>query len=192
MYPISMNTIMYEILSRRSFRAMSREGVTDLQVRRIVEAGHLAPSCFNNQPWRFIVYRTDEQMQQISKALSGSNNWAERSAFIVAVLVDPAMDCRLKDGREYALFDAGLAVENMLLQAVHEGLYAHPMAGFSPSVVREVSHIPENYQIVTLVAFGFPGSIQDLDEGQRQREGAPRERKELDSVLYYGKWPDAL
>jgi nitroreductase len=183
-----MKTVMYEIVKRKASRAFSGERATENQIRRILAAAHLAPSCFNNQPWQFVVYRSDEELASVHDALDKGNHWARKSAFIVAVVTDPDDDCRLNDRRDYALFDTGMAVENMMLQAVHEGLLAHPMAGFDPSLVKEISQIPESSIVIALVAFGVPGKVEDLDEKFQQMEAAARDRKPLDMMVHYGKW----
>jgi nitroreductase len=94
----------------------------------------------------------------------------------------------LSDNRNYALFDTGLAVESMMLQAVHEGLYVHPMAGFKPEKVREISGVPEEYTVITVIAFGVPGNIEGLSDELQKREAAPRQRKPLDEVVFEGVW----
>ncbi|MGM0432960.1 MAG: nitroreductase family protein, partial [Spirochaetota bacterium] len=169
-------------------RALSGEKATSRQIERVLEAGHLAPSCFNNQPWRFVLFERDEELSSIAQALSKNNSWALKSAFVVAACTRAADDSNLSDNRSYALFDTGLAVENMMLQAVHEGLIAHPMAGFDPFKVKEISEIPEDVTIIALVAFGFPGKVEDLPETLQKREAAPRSRRPLDEVVFRGKW----
>ncbi len=187
-YVVYMKQIMTEIENRRAKRAFSGERVSKDVVERILTAGQLAPSCFNNQPWRFVIFDTDESMQDIGKALAPRNIWASKSAFIAVVVTNYEDDCKLSDNRDYAFFDTGLAVENMMLQAVHEGLYAHPMAGFDPQMVREVAEIPESTIIVALVAFGVPGDVGDLDERLQKHENAPRTRKPLEEIVHYGRW----
>lgn len=183
-----MKELLNEIETRRAYRAFSGERADDLQITRILQAGHLAASCFNNQPWRFVVYRSEEELAPLFPLLSKGNLWAQKSAFMVAVAAAYEDDCRLSEQRDYALFDTGMALENMLLQAVHEGMYAHPMAGFDPVGLREYSKIPEQMVIITLVAFGFPGDVQLLDERLQKAEASQRVRRPLDTVVHYGSW----
>ncbi len=187
-YVVYMKQMLSEIEERRAKRAFSGERVAKDVLERILLAGHLAPSCFNNQPWRFIIYDTDERIQKITKTLAPRNIWASKSSFLVVVVTDYEDDCKLSEKRDYALFDTGLAVENMMLQAVHEGLYAHPMAGFDPLAVKEVAGIPDSSIVVTLVAFGLPGDKALLDERSQKLEDAPRKRRPLEEILHYGRW----
>ncbi|MDA3832205.1 MAG: nitroreductase family protein [Spirochaetales bacterium] len=179
---------MYEIEKRRSARAFSGEKAGSRQIERIMEAAHLAPSCFNNQPWRFVVYQSEQELENISQVLSKNNYWAKKSAFIVAAVTRGEDDCQLSDNRGYALFDTGLAVENMMLQAIHEGLFAHPMAGFDPLKVKDISQIPEDFTVIALVAFGVPGDVEQLEERHQQLEENPRSRKPLNEIVFNGSW----
>ena len=78
------------------------------------------------------------------------------SPFIVLVCTRAEDDCRLSAGREYALFDTGLATQNLLLQGVREGLHAHPIAGFSPEPIKSLrSRVKES----VLPSMSIPSSI---------------------------------
>ena len=61
---------------RRAWRALSEEPVSQEEITRLIEAAHLAPSCFNNQPWRFVV-ATGERLEAVKEALAGGNYWAK-------------------------------------------------------------------------------------------------------------------
>jgi len=141
------------IEKRRSYRALAPTEISDEAVRRLAWAGSMAPSCFNNQPWRFIFIRQKEMLGKMHAALSEGNEWARDASMLVAVLSKKELDCVIRD-REYHLFDTGLAVGQMLLLATEMGLVAHAMAGFSPRKTREVLGIPEDMQVVTLIAMG--------------------------------------
>jgi nitroreductase len=98
------------------------------------------------------------------------------------------LGCQLNDRRDYAFFDCGLATENLVLQAVKEGLYAHPIAGFNPLAVKEKFNIPADFIVITLVAVGYPGDDASLNEKHRQLEHGPRIRKPESEVICYDAW----
>ncbi len=186
---ISMNTnIVNEIVNRRAFRGFSGEKVSQDMIKRIMEAARIAPSCANKQPARFLVLTDEESLSKGYKALSDGNYWAKHSAFLVFSVTKNSLDCQLPDGRNFAQFDTGLAVENMLLQAVKEGLIDHPMAGFTPSIVRENFGIPEEYDIIAAIAFGYPGDGEYLGEKHKALENAPQIRKEYDEIVTMNRW----
>ncbi len=183
-----MPEILPAIFARRARRALSYRPLADETVDRLIEAATLAPSCSNKQPWRYVVVRSPDQLERLKEALTANNAWARRSPCIVVAVTMPELDCRSSDRRDYALFDLGLSVQNLILQGTHEGLYAHPIAGFEPEVVRTVLGVPEEQIVVTLVILGYPGDEAALTERQRETEHAGRVRRPRAEVSMPDRW----
>lgn len=183
-----MEGLIQEIEQRRANRALSEKKIPQELVNRIMTAGTYAPSCFNNQSWRFLLVTEDEALKKIHAALPGANYWVEKAPLVVVVATELDLDCRLSDRRDYALFDCGLATENLMLQAFREGLYAHAIAGFDPLKIKEAFHVPEEYIVITLVAVGYPGDDSHLSEKHRKLEQSPRTRKPQSEVICYNSW----
>ena len=186
-----MTNIVPEIEKRRACRAISNKPVPGEVVTRIMGAALLAPSCFNNQPWRFIVVKEPAVLDQVKEHLSSGNYWAKTAPIIVAVCTRDDLDCQLSAGRNYAFFDTGMAAANMLLQGVREGLYTHPIAGFSPLPVKEILKVPDDVTLLTLVILGYPGGKSALNEKHQASEEAARERRATDENVAYDRWPGA-
>ena len=123
-----MAGLVKEIGDRRARRALSEKEIPGDTIARLENAATLAPSCFNGQPWRLMFVWEEKALQKVRAALWDANYWAQKAPLMIVVATKPAFDPRLSDGRDYAPFDCGLATENLLLQAVSEDLYAHPMA----------------------------------------------------------------
>ncbi len=183
-----MKRLLKEIEERRATRALSEKKLEKDIVERLMTAATFAPSCFNSQPWRFMVVQEEEGLEKLQNALSGGNYWAKKAPVMVVVATKIAFDAQLPDNREYALFGTGLATENLLLQAMKEGLYAHPMAGFDPLVVKEIFAIPEDYIVITLIAVGYPGPLEGLSEKHILAEQSERKRKPEEEVICWEKW----
>ena len=98
-----MDRIIKEIEKRKSKRALSTEAVPEDVVNRLLTAGTYAPSCFNNQPWRFVVLEGEEVAARIGEHLPGANYWVKKSPLIILVCTRRDLDCDLSEGREYAL-----------------------------------------------------------------------------------------
>lgn len=183
-----MSGLIPEIEVRRANRALSEKKIPSEVVGRIMTAATYAPSCFNNQSWRFLVVLNKEELSRIHEALPDANYWVKKAPMVVVVATRLDFGCQLNDRRDYALFDCGLATENLVLQAVKEGLYAHPIAGFNPLTVKEKFNIPEDFIVITLVAVGYPGDDTSLNEKHRQLEHGPRIRKPDSEVICYNAW----
>jgi len=183
-----MNQLVPEIFTRRARRAMSPSPLDDEVLFRVMTAATFAPSCFNNQPWRLVAVREPESLAKVRDFLSKGNAWALSAPCIVLVTTKLDLDCRLDDGRDYAFFDTGMAVMNLQLQAVKEGLYAHPIAGYKSAEIRQAFGIPDGYVLVTLVVLGYPGDEAGLDDGLREKERSERQRKPLEAVFSKDEW----
>lgn len=183
-----MKELIPEINSRRAKRALSDKRIPDEIIRRLMTAATYAPSCFNNQPWRFLVVKDEEALKKIHGALSAGNYWAKSAPVVVVIASKPEFGCQLSDRREYALFDCGLAAENLMLQSFKEGLYAHAMAGYDPSKIKAAFRIPDDYIVITLIAIGYPGDDAALNEKHRELEHGPRNRKPEKEVICYDAW----
>ena len=183
-----MEHLLKAIDQRRAKRAYSEKKVPEEIISRIMTAATHAPSCFNNQSWRFVVVTEAEPLKQLHNALSGGNYWMKNAPVMVIVATRPELGCQLSDRRDYAFFDCGLAVENLMLQAFYEELYAHAVAGYDPIKVKQAFSIPEEFIVITLVAIGYPGDEKHLSEKHRQLEHSPRDRKPDSEVISYSAW----
>jgi nitroreductase len=183
---------IHELLARRwSSRAFDpARPLARGTLRALLEAARWAPSSGNSQPWRFVVWdraRDEAAWQRAFATLEPGNRvWVARAAALVAVCAD-ALDRRGQPNR-FAGHDAGLATENLLLQAAALGLVAHPMAGYDGAALRAAAAIPERFTPFALVALGHPGDPTLLEERHRAKETAPRERRALGESAFEGNW----
>lgn len=181
-------TLLSAIESRRARRALSSEPVPRELVEEVLHAAHLAPSCFNNQPWRFVAIDDPTVLAKVKEALPDGNYWAKPAPVIIAVASHRDLDCKLSDGRDYFLFGCGMAVGLLMIQATAMGLVAHPIAGYNPITVKNVLGIPQDYVLITLVIVGRPGDVRALSDKHREIELGPRERKPLKSVVSWNRY----
>ncbi|HCM28872.1 MAG: hypothetical protein A2Z99_19065 [Treponema sp. GWB1_62_6] len=180
--------IVPEIARRRAYRSISSEALDPAAVARMLEAATLAPSCYNNQPWRFIAVSSPEALAAVRPHLSEGNAWATEAPLLVLVCTKPSLDCRLEEGRDYALFDAGLATMNLILQAEREGMIAHPIAGFNPKKAKAACGVPADFVLITVVVCAKRGENKHLVEWQLEREKGERQRKPREAVVFADRW----
>jgi len=141
------------IKRRRSYRSLKTCEIDDDLIQELAGFASLAPSCYNNQPWRFVfVYRKDV-LEKLFDALPKGNAWAKSASMIIAVASKKDDDCVINE-REYYLFDTGMATAFLILRATDLGLIAHPIAGYNEEKVKEVLDIPEEMTVITLVIVG--------------------------------------
>jgi nitroreductase len=175
------------ILGRWSPRAFLDKPVPEPDLLGVLEAARWAPSCFNEQPWRFLVARREPALASLRACLTESNQaWANRAPVLLAVLSVPVFTLDNRPNHWNA-FDAGTAWGYLALEAHHRGLVAHGMGGFSQKAVREAFHVPEDWGVHALVALGYRGPAEQLPEAQREKEH-PTQRKALNEIWSDGEF----
>ncbi len=186
-----------ELIARRwSPRAIApNQPVSREHLLALLEAARWAPSCFGDQPWRYLVwdrFRDPDRWQQAFECLAeGNQDWVKNAPILLLSLASPNFGHNDKPNR-WAQHDTGAASENLCLQATALGLVAHQMGGFDPDKVKATFNIPAGYTCMAMIAVGQPGSVEVLSEALRERELAPRERKPLDSLAFEGGWNRGL
>jgi len=177
------------IRTRRAKRALQEKPVEDEKLEALVEAVRLSASCFNNQPWRIVICRGPEALEQVKGTLAKGNVWATRAPVIMVVAARPPDDCQLSDKRDYFLFSTGLAMGQLELRATELGLIAHPIAGYNPLKAKEMLGIPEDFVVITYVIVGYPGGDDSLlSDKQKASEAERPERKPVSENFYLDKW----
>ncbi len=173
------------IETRRATRSLAPVEITADLVRDLASHARLAPSCSNNQPWRFVFVYDPAGLEALKPVFNQGNRWCHAASLMIAVFSRKEDDCIIKD-REYHQFDAGMAVAFLLLRATELGLVAHPIAGYSPKKVREVLGIPEEYRVITLVLVGKRSSDRNpfLSEEQIEAETTRPERLPLERFAF--------
>lgn len=181
------NTVypVLEIIKNRwSARSFSDRAINSEQLRTLVEAASWAPSANNEQPWRFMVAKKDEELfGKLHGSLMGGNQpWVKNAAALVLVL---AKDTFTNSGKPnaWASHDVGIATGYLLLQATELGIYCHPMAGYDKLKLFDLVTIPEGYTPQCIIAMGYLDEAEKLEEPYRTRELTPRSRKSVEELM---------
>ena len=182
---------IHDILRRRwSPWAFTDHPVEKSTLGSLLEAARWASSCFNEQPWAFIV-ATKENPAGYAQALDClvENNrvWAQRAPLLMFTIVKPTFEYNGKIN-PHAWHDVGLAVGNLVVQATAMGLGVHQLAAIYPDRVRETYGIPESHEPVSGLVVGYKGNPNGLPEPIRAKEFAPRSRRNLEDFVYAEHW----
>lgn len=160
------------------------------KVQRLLEAARWAPSCFNEQPWVFIL-ATADQPAEYSKLLSclvaGNQVWAKRAPLLMISVAKLHFDHNGQPN-PHAFHDIGLAVGNLVVQATAMDLVVHQMAGILQETIREFYSLPTGYDPLTGLAIGYQGDLHALPDMLREREQASRSRKALKEFVFSESW----
>ena len=154
--------------TRRSVRAYKPDAVPEDLVQQVLEAGRLAPSACNKQPWRFIVVRSETGRRALGA--SYAREWFWKAPLVIAVCILPKEAwVRSFDGKNYAMVDGALAMDHMMLAAAALGLGTCWIGAFDPTAAREILGLPDGVEIVGMTPLGFP----DVEANPRLRSRRP-------------------
>jgi nitroreductase len=186
------------IKSRRSIRRYTTDAVDDKKIEAILEAGRWAPSWSNTQCWRFIVVRDPEVKAKIGGTFKKSEIRGEivdnpaikiiNTAPVLIVVCAETGKSGTKPGSggaggfmtdkgDWFMFDAALAVENMVLAAHALGLGTVILGTFDATQTEQVLGVPQGYRVVTMFPVGVPA-----------QEAKVPQRKELTEIVFKDKW----
>ncbi|MFF2090219.1 nitroreductase family protein [Paenibacillus sp. NPDC058174] len=173
-------------LNRWSPRAYDSRKVADEDLNAILEAAHWAPSSFNDQPWRFVVAKTEEQLAVFHNFLGEFNQiWATKAPVLVLVASDSKRENGDPNGAH--AFDAGTAWGHLALEATLKGLVTHAIGGFNRQQAKAALNLPEQYELHAVIAIGYQGDKSSLPVPIQERE-VPSGRKSLSEVVFEGSY----
>lgn len=155
------------IRKRRSIRKYTGEPIPRKDLEKVVDAGRLAATGSNRQPWDFIVV-TD---RAVIERLKVAAEWMEKAAAIIAVVMDPSSRWWVEDG--------SAAVENMLIASTALGYGSCWLEGYTlphEEEFKKLLGVPEEKRLLTLVPIGVPA------------EEPTREKKSLQEVLHWERY----
>ena len=157
------------ILSKRDSRSYTDRGIGEEELGRILQAGRMAGSSKNTQPWGFIVIRDEEQKAAIATCGDFAQHVPNAPVSIVVVLTPGGGG-----------FDAGRAAQNMMLAAWDQGITSCPVALHNRECAIETLGLPEGHTPAMLLAFGYPES-----EESRHRGIA---RNPVNEIVHHERW----
>ena len=186
---ITAAPILPVIADRWSPRAFDENyEISKHELLSILEAGRWAPSAMNGQPWRFsVAVKGDKMFDPIREAFSGFNQeWSKRSSALIVISIKNQKE----DGSPYpiAVFDAGLAAQNMMIQTTELGLQAHPISGIDVAAMHKVLDLPEDLTVLAALVVGKRADAKVLEGTPAyERELQTRVRHDLDDIVLHGK-----
>jgi nitroreductase len=142
------------VQERKSIRAYQDKPVAREKIERMLEAGRLAPSANNREPWHFIAVTNPEKRKALSKGMYAK--FIANAPLVIVVCGDK------KASSDWYAIDASLAAENMVLTAVSEGLGTCFVGSFDEADVRSVLGVPDNFEALVMIPIGYPQEKLDL------------------------------
>lgn len=177
--------MLAHIKSRQSDRAYLKKKVEKEKIERILEAGRMAPSACNSQPWKFIVVDNPELLPAVSSASSakglGFNKFTDQVPVFIVIVREKSKPIAQVGGaikdKDYSLIDVGIAAENICLQAAAEGLGTCMLGWFNEKEIKKLLKIPLNKRAELVITLGYPS-----------KPHRNKSRKSFDDVVSYNSY----
>lgn len=152
---------------RYSVRKYKDIPVEPEKLEQILEAGRVAPTGANKQPQRLIVVQSKEGLEKLGKA---ARFYGAPCVVIVCSDAGETWE-RPYDGKKLTDIDASIVTDHMMLQATELGLGTLWICWFDPKVLRAEFDIPDQLEIVNLLAIGYAdGEPQSPDRHEKMRK----------------------
>ena len=160
-----MNSPIIQLIKqRRSIRNFKEKEIDKETLKEIIQTGKYAPSAMNKQPWHFIIVSNEEKKRELSKGLF--------SRFIKDAPI-AIFGCAHKDriGGSWSRISTAIALQNMVIAGWAMGIGSCWIGDFNEDKVRQLLNIPKNYNVVSIIPFGYPAKIPK-----------PRQKKSLEKI----------
>ncbi|HHX17783.1 MAG TPA: nitroreductase [Clostridium sp.] len=151
---------------RYSVRSYLDKPVEKEKILQVLEAGRIAPSAVNKQPWNFIVITNEATKSKIANTYP--RDWFKTAPAIIVVCGDHSKSWKRSDGKDHCDVDAAIAIDHMTLAAADIGLGTCWVCAFDAAKCHEVLNLPENLEVIALLPIGYPADT------------APENKKRLD------------
>ena len=157
------------ILSKRDSRSYDGRPIADESLERILQAGRMAGSSKNTQPWRFVVLRDADRKAEIASCGQFAQH-VPAAPLVIAIVLAPGGNA----------FDAGRTAQNMMLEAWDLGITSCPVAMHDRERAAKVLGVPEEHVVAMVITFGYPESSESLHRGIA--------RTPLAELVHYERW----
>ncbi|MBN1561606.1 nitroreductase family protein [candidate division KSB1 bacterium] len=140
---------------RYSVRAYKADPIKDEELQLILAAARAAPTAANRQPFRLYVIETAKWTEKLKRLYH--RDWFVQAPLVCGIAaVKPEGWTRRFDGVNYAVVDAAIAFDHLVLQAADLGIGTCWIAAFDPDVARELLSLPDDCEPVAFTPLGYP------------------------------------
>ncbi len=160
---------------RRSIRGYKPDPVPDAVLRRILEAGRLAPTADNRQPFQLLVVTLAATRRRLQEVYD--RDWFYAAPVILVGCVEPAKAWRRVDGFNAAEVDISIVMDHVVLAAANEGLGSCWICDFNEPRLKEILGVPPDVRVIAMTPLGFPAA-----------EPPPFQRKAFEELVRYEQW----
>ncbi|NJK87577.1 MAG: nitroreductase [Bacteroidales bacterium] len=150
---------IYDLIKQReSVRDYDPERIVEKEkLMRILNAGRLAPSAANKQPWRFLLVSSPTMLEKVRECYH--KPWFRRAPHILIITGNENESWKRSfDGYNSIETDLTIAMDHIILAAEYEGVGTCWIAAFDPYILQEALELGDNEKVFAITPLGYPGS----------------------------------
>lgn len=170
--------VMSAIQNRYSERMYKSKRIKTEELYQILEAGRLAPSACNKQPWKFIVISEEESLKKLCEAYPKDWFSAVPQVIVICGEQEEAWTRASFDYKSSLDIDAAIAIDHMTLCATELGIGTCWVCAFNPTLVSELLQLPQGVEPIALLPIGYPASAS----------GNKKQRKSIQEIVFFEKY----
>lgn len=172
-----MNSFLELAKNRYSCRKYLDKPIEKEKLEYVLEAGRVAPSAVNFQPWKFIVVQETSNLKKIHEVYH--REWINSSPCVFVVCGDTSKSWKRKeDGKDHLDLDIGITVDHITLAATEQGLATCWVCNFFVEQCKTLLKLPKNLEPVVLLPIGYPAGAADSERHDSKR-------KPLDEIVQW-------
>lgn len=165
--------------SRYSCRHYAAKPIEKSHLYKVLEAGRIAPSAKNLQPWQFVVVDKDKILSAIKSCYQ--KNWIQSAPCIIVALGNHDQSWQREDGKDHCDIDLSIAIDHMTLAATDAGLATCWVCKFDAKKVSEILNLPDYIEPVALLPIGYPTDRADTERHKKLR-------KPIDEIVQWNEY----
>jgi len=159
------------ICGRESIRSYDPTRPVDkLVLERILDAGRLAPSAANKQPWRFLLISSRDALVKVKRCYN--RPWFQDAPHVLVVVGKVGDAWTRQDGYNSIETDVAIAMDHMVLAAENEGVGTCWIAAYDPTVLRTALGLGADERVYTVTPLGYPRP-GFAKKGKKERRALP-------------------
>jgi nitroreductase len=168
----------YDVIrKRKSVRKYKSEPIPDEVLNRVLEAGRIAPSAKNIQPWHFIIIKDKRIKRKVAEASRGQYWMADADMILCGCALEKIAWGRMGGYMSSFAVDLAIALDHIILASANEGLGTCWIGAFDEKAVKGILSVPDDVKIVALTPIGYPAE-----------EPKDRGRKNLKEIVSYDRY----
>jgi nitroreductase len=153
-------------------KALSREDIL-----KVIEAGRIAPSAVNFQPWHFIVVQDATNLDKLYQTYK--RDWLKTAPAILVLCADYSQSWKRKDGKDHGDIDVAIAADHMTLQASALGLATCWVCNFDKEMCSDILGLPKSIEPLVYLPLGYPDD---------EPNPLHFKRKHLNEIIHWNKF----